>query len=252
MKTTSIHHDNCQGFTLTELLLTVGIAITLILLSIPVSTNLRSLTDTNRCLSNIRQYGIALFAYLADHGSFKYWDGQSSSNSATGVPQFNKWLTEGGYLPSQEPMLRCPLGNRRSMKDVHPRYRFPYASNKVFCHYYPSLKGIPAPSHRVAIVAEVNDWDGYESRTSLNSAIWNGGEVGKEGNQRPVARYHGTPDRRGLHFFFLDGSAALVFPTNNDWTQSPVCAPLKGTATEGYFYHSAHFANLKNGTLIAQ
>lgn len=250
MKTLSSRSS--PGFTLPELLVAIGVIACLILLSFPIAGKLRATSETTLCLANIRQYGTALFAYLADHGSFKYWDNKPSASTETGVPQFNKWLTDGGYLPAEEPMLRCPLGNRSSMKSVNARYRYPYASNKVFCHYYPSLKGIPAPAHRVVIAAETNDWDGYESRTSLNSAIWNGGDVGQEGSQRPVARYHGSPERRGLHFFFLDGSAALVFPTGNDWTKSPVCAPLTGVATEGYFYHSTHFANFKNGKLTAQ
>ncbi|HRJ71379.1 MAG TPA: hypothetical protein PLS03_04105 [Terrimicrobiaceae bacterium] len=243
-------HFGAQAVTLVEVLAMVCLMAILTVLLTPVAKSLVARAQTAQCVGNLRTYGSAILTMAADQGGLPYWDGLGSATSTTGSPQFQKWLTEGGYLEATE--LRCPLGNQPAMKDVQRRYRFPYAGNMALCQYYHKLVGIPAPSSRVVLAAEVNDWDGWTSLTSLNSTIWNGGSVGAEGNRHPVTRYHGTPDKRGLHFFFLDGSAALVFPDANDWGQEPTRAPLKGNAAAGYFYHITHFANLKNGSLTAQ
>lgn len=243
------------GFTLTEVLVVIGVVAVLLLLAIPVGGVLRRTAQTTKCLSNIRQYGVALLSYAAERNGLKMWDITNSETKSATTPQFYKWLSqETAYLP-RNPALHCPLADGSAYDHVNGRYRFPYSPNKAICATYPQLKGFPVPASRVALVAEVNDWDGYESRTSLNSVIWRSGSVGTEGEPRPdrvtVPRYHGSPDRRGLNFFFADGSAALVFPTENDWTKAPVCAPLSGVASTGYFYHSSHYYNMKNGTLTA-
>ena len=239
-----------QGVTLVEILAVICIMAILTVLLAPVAKDLVAKGQTAQCLGNIRTYGAAVLTMAADQNGLPYWDGLGAATTTTGSPQFQKWLTEGGYLDTLD--LRCPLGNRPIMKDVQRRYRFPYSGNMSLCHDFPKLVGIPAPSSRVVLAGEVYDWDGWTSQTSLNSTIWNGGTVGSEGNRHPITRYHGGPEKRGLHFFFLDGSAALVVPTANDWSREPVRAPLTGHATTGYFYHRTQFTNLKNGTLTAQ
>lgn len=245
-----------RAFSLVELIIVIIIVAVLLGLSIPVVSSIRQAGVTAKCLSNIRQYGVALLSYAGEGNGLKIWDISTAEGKASTKPQFYKWLSEEArYLPVR-PALRCPLADSPAYEHVNGRYRFPYAPNIALCATYPRLTGFPVPSHRVAIVAEVGDWDGYESRSSLNSSIWRGGEVGTEGEPRTdrvtVARYHGSPSRRGLHFFFADGSAQLVYPTDNDWTKAPVCAPLTGNAATGYFYHSSHFYNMKSGSLFAQ
>lgn len=238
------------AFSLVEILAIVLVTAVLTALLFPAVNSMYSRGQSAKCLLNIRTYGSAVQTMAADNGGLKEWDGKGSSTTETGSPQFNKWLTEGGYLDSSRP-LRCPLGDSPKMGGVADRYRFPYAGNSSLCQYFPKLT-VPGPFSRVVLAAEVNDWDGFTSRTVLNTAIWNGGDPGNEGSTRPMARYHGSPDKRGLHFFFLDGSAQLVFPTDNDWRKEPICAPLTGVVTTGYFYHSTHFSNMKEGTLTAR
>ncbi len=103
----------------------------------------------------------------------------------------------------------------------------------------------------MALAGEVNHWDGWDSWTVFNNVVWNGGSVGQEGTQYPVARYHGSPQQRGLNFFFLDGSARMLIPSGGDWTKQPTAAPRTGVAREGAFYHGAHLENLANGSLTA-
>lgn len=244
-----------RGVTLVEILLAIAVIAVIFTLLIPVSSGVRRYSQTTKCLANIRTYGVALLTYVADHGGVPIWDRSTEEASRETTPQFNKWLTGGRYLSADQP-LRCPLADGKAYDHINPRYRFPYSPNMALCATYPRMSGFPVPAHRVALVAEVNDWDGYTSYSTLNKSIWRGNDaVGTEGEVRvgrvPVARYHGTPARRGLHFFFADGSAHLVYPEGNDWSLAPTCAPMKGIATTGYFYHSTHYNNMKEGTLTA-
>lgn len=248
---------NKIGFTLIELLVVLAIFTVLIALAFPIMTKLRQNTLAAKCVANIKTYGTAVLTFAADNGGLPQWDGEPSSKSKN-TPQVDKWLTDGKYLPTK-PRVRCPLADGAQYDQVYNRYRFPYAINIALCQYYHRnfFTEFPAPLHRVVLAAETNDWDGFESRTSLNSAIWLGGEVGVDGEQSnptrmPIPRYHGDEDHRGLHFFFMDGSVKLVYPTDNDWTKQPVCAPLTGVATEGYFYHRTHYGNMKKGLLSGQ
>lgn len=244
-----------KGFTLLELIVVITVLLLLAALIIPITSKFRQNALTARCAVNIRIYGTAVLLFNTDNGGFPEWDGLPAADSDS-TPQFNKWLTEGDYLPTS-PRIRCPLADGEQYDNVPHRYRFPYSVNIKICQYYPRLSvGFPAPASRVVLAAEVNDWDGFTSRTSLNNAIWLGGTPGNEGaprpNRMPIPRYHGTPEQRGLHFFFMDGSVGLVYPTDNDWSKAPVCAPITGTATTGYFYHGTHYANMKEGKLTGQ
>lgn len=242
-----------KGFTLLELLVVVAIIGILAVLLIPTIASMRRQAQTAQCLGNIRVYGNAVLTMAADQGGLPRWDGLGSSTTETGSPQFWKWLTEGDYVPSEA--LRCPLGNLPAMAETPDQRRFPYAGNSSICLTYPNLVGFPVPLSRVVLAAEGDHWDGFTTASSFNNAIWNFGTPGpngEEGTKYPVVHYHGSPEKRGLHFFFVDGSAKLVFPTDNDWNKEPTRAPLSGVAPTGYFYHKSQFVNMKNGNLTGQ
>lgn len=247
---------NKSGFTLIELLVVLAIFAVLIALAFPVMAKIRQNALAAKCVANIRTYGTAVLAFATDNGGLPVWDGEPSATSKN-TPQFNKWLTTGKYLPT-DPRVRCPLADGAQYDKINGRYRFPYSVNLALCEHYNRnfFGGFPAPLHRVVLAAEVNDWDGWETAKSLNGSMWPGGTVGVDGSpssgRMPIPRYHGSKDHRGLHFFFMDGSVKLVYPTDGDWLKPPVYAPLTGVATEGYFYHSTHYKNMKKGLLTGQ
>ncbi len=241
---------NRQAFTVVETLVVIAVLAVLLVILLPVLNHVRQRSLTAKCMGNIRSYGLAVLSMVTDNGTLRYWDGLGSSLTTTGKPQYMKDLVRAGYFEENKP-LRCPLADTSKMNDVPGQKRFPYAGNIWLCHYYPRLKGIPAPLHRVALAGEVNHWDGWDSWTAFNDTVWNGGSVGEEGNQYPVARYHGSPQRRGLHFFFVDGSVRLLTPVGGDWRNPPTAAPTSGVAREGAFYHGTHIKNLANGDLTA-
>lgn len=56
------------GFTLTELLVVLGIIAVLAGIATPVALRIRSKAQRAHCLSNLRQIGVAMESYLQDHG----------------------------------------------------------------------------------------------------------------------------------------------------------------------------------------
>ncbi len=106
------------GFSLLELL--TGVAIVTVILSIivPVAMNLQRSASATKCASNMRQIGLALNAYAADHDDYfppvvinpvgwKYWDMDAiwgyamNSSPASGVNYFTNY---------KEFIFRCPSG----------------------------------------------------------------------------------------------------------------------------------------------
>jgi prepilin-type N-terminal cleavage/methylation domain-containing protein len=76
-----------RGFTLVELLVTIGIIGVLLALSIPAIQKLRELANRIQCASQLRQLGFALHLHHQDHGvlpSNGGWDGKQQIKDALG------------------------------------------------------------------------------------------------------------------------------------------------------------------------
>lgn len=57
-----------RGFTLAEMLVVLAIIVVLAAIALPVGRALATQGDKARCLGNLRQIGVGLESYLADHG----------------------------------------------------------------------------------------------------------------------------------------------------------------------------------------
>lgn len=115
-----------------------------------------------------------------------------------------------------------------------------------------TLQGISVPASRVVFAAECFVYEeGVYVATHLNMTLWGTSESAagsgafkeNEGKVRSP-QYHGDALRRGLHFFFLDGHAKLVFPEGNDFRKPPVCG---NSDNDGYFYDVRQFDQIKRG-----
>lgn len=220
------------GFTLIELIIVLGIVLVLTALIFPSYQGMIARGRQAACLGNLRSYGSATLTFSADQG------GVPGTNSQDAT--FHSWLVPQ-YLPKD---LRCPLANTGLVSSKQSGY---YTANSALCQYFPKLVGIPVPASHVVLATEMYNTQFFASYSSLNYTMW-GSQASpptpaSEGSYRqPI--YHGSSTVRGLNLFFLDGSAAFVHPTNNDWTQ----APTLGNATNGgYFYHQTQFENMKAG-----
>lgn len=65
----SRNNINCitGGFTLVELLIVIAVVLVLAAISIPLIGRARLQAQRSQCVSNLRQIGVGLFAYAADH-----------------------------------------------------------------------------------------------------------------------------------------------------------------------------------------
>ncbi len=94
-----------RGFTLTELLVTLGIVAALAAISVPVGLSVHRKAQRAACLSNLRQIGMGLESYLQDHGQVlpEWQAGRRSKNED--VPVMETALLP--YVGSEE-IFHCP------------------------------------------------------------------------------------------------------------------------------------------------
>ena len=113
-----------RGFTLVELLVVIGIIALLISILLPALGKAREQGRTIKCLSNLRQLGMAFAAYTAQNkGSICPPDCQNLANPAVGVAtdHWSTILVAMGYVPypanvtsasvlQDDTVFRCPSG----------------------------------------------------------------------------------------------------------------------------------------------
>ncbi len=104
-----------RGFSLTELLVVIGIAVLLMAITVPIGKNLRESNHAMGCSAQLQSIGTALRAYFMDEGGFPpigvRVDGSGEPETDAEV-DFSRWsslltLHEQGYLGSLE-TFHCP------------------------------------------------------------------------------------------------------------------------------------------------
>lgn len=224
------------AFTVAELILSVGAIAILVALLLPALFQLRDRSDAVRCLGNLRAYGMAALAAIADEGKLPEWDGKPSGSTETGRPNWDAWLVPR-YLPARLYCMKTYRADTRNSVKQKERW-YGYSGNEALSYYYPRLKGIPAPLSRVVLAAEFVIQDNCFGAASLTACMKDG--------KSTVAQVHKQNNRGGLNLFFADGSSSLVFPTSNDWE----LPPIYGDGSEGYYYDHAQFKKMRAGTLF--
>lgn len=67
---TKQHLQSRFGLTVTELLVSVSLLAILLALLLPVGTKVRERSNTGKCVNNLRNIGVALHTYIAEHNGF--------------------------------------------------------------------------------------------------------------------------------------------------------------------------------------
>jgi prepilin-type N-terminal cleavage/methylation domain-containing protein len=176
------HVHGADAFTLIELLLVIAIIAIVAALLIPVISMMRERADSAACLSNLRQIGMGISAYMNDHetipGPLSLTQGPTySANTPGALALFlEPYLgTAGTNSPSAgnhfSPLFNCPTASRKLLDPTKPTY----VVNMLIVPYYgqPVWGDITSGQKPLPRAALVNWTDAENSGIPLDlSAMW--------------------------------------------------------------------------------
>lgn len=99
-----------RAFTLAELLVVVAIIAILAVLSVPLAQRITASSRSTACLSNLRQLGIALSAYLADHAQTMPTLAAGRESTSEDVPVIDNTLDRYAASPA---VFACPADDQQ-------------------------------------------------------------------------------------------------------------------------------------------
>ncbi len=155
-----------RGFTLIEMLVTIGVIAMLLSFLLPALGKARASAERLQCQSNLRQVVTALFAYAVDHDGVMPVAAPHELGGPRGiVPESDPWLPPrmfGGALPAEQRPLNayleslevfrspCDRGEPLWWFDTAPYqatascYEL-YGSSYFYASGYNRIGGVPAP-----------------------------------------------------------------------------------------------------------
>jgi prepilin-type N-terminal cleavage/methylation domain-containing protein/prepilin-type processing-associated H-X9-DG protein len=159
------------GFTMVELMVTLGIIVVLVALLLPALNKAREQGRAVTCLSNLRQISHAFIMYTGDsHDNFPqpawqgdhslsdwiYWQLPLDASQGTAMPRGVVMRYLGGSNPG---VLRCPsdeivshMTTNGMAGDATDVYRYSYTVNESICHY---AKIIPAHTNGPVLMVSI-------------------------------------------------------------------------------------------------
>jgi prepilin-type N-terminal cleavage/methylation domain-containing protein len=170
-----------RGWTLIELLVVMAIIIVLAGITYAVVVYALEKSSQARCISNLRQIGVALKLYMEDYKQAD-WDTEVGSVNCEqvrdeqshalvarwGFPESLEQLVSAGYLKGGEDVLRCRSARQPVTKyPVHYHYRLPIRVNIPFLpddlsRKHNLLCQLQSRMHEYPIVMDINHWHPYK------------------------------------------------------------------------------------------
>jgi prepilin-type N-terminal cleavage/methylation domain-containing protein/prepilin-type processing-associated H-X9-DG protein len=201
---------NRSAFTLIELLIVIAIIAILAALLLPALSQAKKKANGIKCISNLRQMGIAAMVYVSDYHDVYPNDMQGWYEQ----PFVGEWKLLNPYIPTNEASLYlCPLDNPKQAWNVLTATTRGLLNPKTLLwpsSYYPY-------QHFYVL-------DSQTSSEGSQVALRHSGEVKQPSQKAMVTCYVGTDyaiDSRftvgpkqthgnGLNWLFADGSAGFV------------------------------------------
>lgn len=150
------HHPRprARGFSLIELLVVIGLLTVLVAVLLPAVRMTRLAAQTSTCLSNVRQVGVLLNAYLAEH------DGrlpalQNRATTADPLPAMDTVLLRPGDGAAE--VMRCPADEAGVFEQSGTSYLWNFTVNGQRVESLFSIIGGSQPS-RVPLVSDKEGW----------------------------------------------------------------------------------------------
>ncbi len=167
-----------RGWTLIELLVVIAIIIVLAGITYAVIMYARERASQARCISNLRQIGVALKLYMEDYKQAD-WDTEVASINCEQIQEEQsialaaRWgfptesleqLISAGYLKGGEDVLRCQSA-RHPIKEYRVHYHYqlpirvkiPFLPDSLSSNYNP-LCHLKSRMHNYPIVVDSNHW----------------------------------------------------------------------------------------------
>jgi len=216
-----------KGFTLLELLVVIAMITVLISLLLPAISSARDRAKGSACMSNLRQLGVALSLYTADHGAFpghhtqqkgiivwphrlrKYVNNNHNVFHCPSLDVDTKWpVTWSSTSPNADPLL-ASYGYLEGETIFYPgTYIFSYGYNDWGAG--PGLLGLGAsiddpnsPLPRLATIMKPSQM--YAIGDTTPDGVWDTAIDPNNSREAPSRRHGG-----GANMLFVDGHVENV------------------------------------------
>lgn len=195
-----------SGFSLTELLVAIGVIAIIGSLLFPVMKRMKEKSAEVKCVANLRQWGTILQAYIAESGgTYRNW--YSGTRNHQDAAQYWTWymVTPLKYSTAELQKTRCPAGPGKPTDITAYHYGF-YAAdaygkkvnNPGGLHYEIQFATHSTPSKAI-LLADSLDGNGLQAHTIFpDNLITRGGIHARHGNNANI--------------YFLDGHIETAGP----------------------------------------
>jgi prepilin-type processing-associated H-X9-DG protein len=211
------------AFGLVELLVCIGVIAVLLGLLLPTLAGARESANRTKCLSNLRQLGLAFTAYLNDNKGRFPRPAQNAVQAREDWVHFQSWRDPGEgaiakYVgqPFNPSIYRCPTddpaSHRKFMLDsLTIQYPYSYTVNEMICRI--EWRGPPLRINQVRNASEkilLID----EAATTIDDGCWawqsQGGGNGTTDPRNVLSNRHDRRTERAAQSKFGRGNAAFV------------------------------------------